>query len=327
MLLMPIAAYVRPVNMRMAAVARHFGECQTLAYNAPFREKLRAAREHRSVIASMPPFRNFWLLFVPGLSVTLDWRDGWSIAMATGYGGNRKLRPLRAIAVKTVEIIAIMLAKEVWTCTPGLFRHHCKRLPRFLRRKIRLVPNGHQMEVTAERFTEFIPGERLTAVCAGKFAAYGVQEVLRILDTLAQRYPGRAIDIRVIGAPDEDRGAILDHIRDMSITVSWEGRKPYDEIVKDLAAADLAVAVIRDQSYDFGTKIFDYIAAGTPIVDVFTDPDFRAYFSGCFDTDYDPEIARRKAERFHRGEQMTRALGRAHPAIRKPAAEAVTATA
>ncbi|TPG12972.1 hypothetical protein EAH87_17760 [Sphingomonas koreensis] len=163
------------------------------------------------------------------------------------------------------------------------------------------------MDVTPDRFRHIdLHKPNLTAICAGKFFVYGEGRVTHAIDTLAARYPNARITIRVIGSAEGAKVGLDDYIakKQYRIELRWEQRKPYEMIVQDIANADIAIAVIRDQSYDFGTKIFDYVAAGTPILDLFSDREFRNYFSGCFDTDYDPQKAFGKALAFRREKQI-----------------------
>ena len=42
---------------------------------------------YKNVLVTMPPFRAWSLCLLPGVNTILDIRDGWSIAIGTGYGG------------------------------------------------------------------------------------------------------------------------------------------------------------------------------------------------------------------------------------------------
>lgn len=64
-------------------------------------------------------------------------------------------------------------------------------------------------------------------------------------------------------------------------------RKRPEELYKMLVRADYAISVIRDPDYEFGTKIFDYIACGTPVINYFDAPNsFTEYFDGVFDVNF-----------------------------------------
>ena len=43
-----------------------------------------------NIFISMPPFRNWIFFLIPYINLILDIRDGWSIAMKTGYGNTVK---------------------------------------------------------------------------------------------------------------------------------------------------------------------------------------------------------------------------------------------
>ena len=65
-----------------------------------------------------------------------------------------------------------------------------------------------------------------------------------------------------------------------------------------IASCDYGLSIVRDPDYEFGTKIFDYIALGLPIVNYFDAPNnFTRYFNACLDVPFEvnaglPEIRR-----------------------------------
>lgn len=60
------------------------------------------------------------------------------------------------------------------------------------------------------------------------------------------------------------------------------------------------MTILRDPSYDFGTKVYDYIALGLPVVNYFCEPNsFTDYFDVYLDVPFNneavaPEIRRSK---------------------------------
>ncbi|MDP2158953.1 MAG: hypothetical protein Q8K02_00585, partial [Flavobacterium sp.] len=128
-----------------------------------------------AVLLSMPPFRGWGLLFLPFTRVILDVRDGWSIAMGSGYGGNLPPKPFKAKIARLVEKFAIRRSFVSITCTKGLQEY----LQNVSGRQVLLVPNGVACDdldlilnikhnVTKVNFSD-----ELIFCCAGQFSEYG----------------------------------------------------------------------------------------------------------------------------------------------------------
>ena len=306
LMVVPETSESAPCAMRMLALRTALEatgvSVDVVPPNVSIFAKLRMAYATRAVLVTMPPFRNLWMAALPGVRAVFDWRDGWSIGLRNGFGGTENPRRILALVAKTIELSAIVFASKIITCTPGLHAYHIRGLPDRLRKKIILAPNGHQIEINADCFQERSLSQlpALTLICAGKFGEYGIDQVRRTLTILRERYSRQNIVLRVVGSNRRGQDEINDLAKSLDIDIQWEGRKPYEKLLHDIRSADMAVSVLRDERYDFGTKIFDYVALGVPVLDAFTDRNLREYFSGCFDTDYDPRIARKKASDFRR---------------------------
>ena len=250
------------------------------------------------------------MLAVPGIRIVLDWRDGWSVSMYSGYGGTVPPSKFKAIIAKTIECSATFLARGVVVCTPGLLEYHECIMPKFLSKKIRMIPNGHEL-TPSSLFSEknkICFNDRLTATCIGKFSEYGVERSLYALKVISERYSRSHVFIRLIGSDPIANSKIVgvaSVFKNLSIEIC--PRQNRDSVTESLKASHIAIAIIRDDEYELGTKVFDYVAMGVPILDVFDKKSkFRQYFSGCFDTDYDPLIARQRAEDYSRKSQLYR---------------------
>jgi hypothetical protein len=261
-----------------------------------------------TIFVSMPPFRCWWILFLPSIIRIFDWRDGWSIAMRTGYGKTFKDSKFKSLFAKFIELFAFFRANIIVTCTPGLYNYHSKGLPAFLAKKLILIPNGHNIKINKDDFKPFKPQIKniLRVICAGKFSEYGALKATKVIDTLLTRYSGHKISLTIIGASIHENEWLMSSYNNLSnFKIQILSRLDYQSTIQMIKNCDLTAVVIRDDTYDFGTKVFDYIACGKPVLDVFDQRSiFRKYFSYCFDTDYCPSIAEQKAVSFKRLNQI-----------------------
>lgn len=235
---------------------------------------------------SYPPFPR--LKALPGLLLSrrpfvLEYRDGWAIAIATGYGGTARPNPAKAVAVRLIEEALRLRARRVVTVTPGLMRWHGEV-------RTTLLPNGSELDTPAPRRAVDRDKSTLLVVCFGKFLSYGRDNVMAALETLARRYEGQALDIHVYSGAQEETA--FEHPF-ANVTVTHKDPVCPASMIDFFAGYDLGLAIIRDPDYDFGTKIFDYAQAGLPVVDYFdSDNDLKRFLAGAFDTDAAPATPR-----------------------------------
>lgn len=244
----------------------------------------------KNLFISMPQFRNWWVFLVPGINVIFDVRDAWSLAMRTGYGGTVRSQHLKSAAAKIIETTAIRLSKLTITCTPGLYDDFSK----VCQDKIVLIPNGFSdedarlvAEIKSKQSTggtKKKQGSKIIAVCAGKFSEYGNDKVKRILSKLLIVYNGKHICVDLIGCDPTQNVWILDWLKHKgisNISINMLPLLPKRELYRRLIQADIGLTVIRDPTYDFGTKVFDYILCGLPVLDYFDSQNpFTSYFAG-----------------------------------------------
>jgi hypothetical protein len=123
---------------------------------------------------------------------------------------------------------------------------------------------------------------------------------------LARRYASKTVRIIVIGGDKAANDWVQQEVTKYpNLSFRHEAAIPREALMKRIAAADIGISVVRDENYEFGTKAFDYVACCVPIIDVFEpESDFRSYFSGCLDTDFDPGTVREKSQMFQRTQQF-----------------------
>ena len=246
---------------------------------------------YSNVFITMPPFRGWIICFLPAVRVALDIRDGWSIAMREGYGGTVAPRPFLATIARVVEQVAIKLSSISIVCTPGLQRYHETKITRG---KIAVIPNGFsESDFKAswrKRKKVFFKRKNqvLDLVCAGKFSEYGVDTAKKIIRTINDRYSDYECNITILSKSPESDEWISEFIAREginNISIKHVSYLERDAALSLISSSDIGVAAIRSIDYDFGTKIYDYILCGLPILDYFDGGDIKNYFRGFFDTD------------------------------------------
>ena len=249
--------------------------------------------KYRFIFITMPPFRGWWLFFLPGIRIIIDFRDGWSIAMRSGYGGTSRPKVFAAVLARAIEQFAVWRSTLLIVCTPGLQRYHTTKVSR---NKIAFIPNGYSQS-DADFIINSSPVRPLDNqntrqrifVCAGKFTEYGKKNVQDILDIIEKRYANYFCKIYIYSRSPKIE---IENLRDLNIaknlSIEVMGFIDRMDLLLKIKGADYGIVIIRDANYEFGTKIFDYILCGTPIVSSGAWGEVNSYFRFAFDTDYDP---------------------------------------
>lgn len=244
---------------------------------------------------SMPSFRNFWLFLIPGLRIILDIRDGWSIAMESGYGGTSKRKPFKAFIARKIEKIIIRRSFLTITCTNGLRDY----LEKISCRSVLLIPNGvldvnfSLINSIATKSSHLSIGDVIIFSCAGQFSEYGKDKVEKLLNVISQRYEQKKLKLCLIGSDKEQNSWTIDYffkITNGRGTVEIKDRLQGELLYHELLQADYGLVILRNPDYEFGTKIYDYIALNLKTVNYFDEPNnFTKYFDGCLDKPFDPK--------------------------------------
>lgn len=284
----------QPINSRICAFYKYF-------MNEGFSEN-QVRPDY--VFFSMPPFRNISIFFKYSGRVILDIRDGWSIAQAKGYGGIVRKRPVKSWFVRRLERFMIRRSYLTITCTPGLRSY----LEDISGRKVLLVPNGISEErleliCSLRNKTPEKPkaDDSLVFACAGKFSEYGIDKVKRLLGVIVSRYKNNKLKVKLIGSDPESNAWVADFFCELS-----QGRGEVEilprmddvELFKSMLYIDFGIALLRDPGYEFGTKVYDYIALGIPIINYFSVPnEFTDYFDACLDVPFGRNLVRPEIKR------------------------------
>ena len=311
-----------PANERFLSFVNFFKNkgCQTLVCDFPvgFFSQLNTIffilkNRPKYIFISQPPFKFWMLFFIPFFSIILDLRDGWSISIKSGYGGTVKPKKIKYYFVSFVEFIMFSRSKLIVTCTEGLKGY----IENKYKKDVIMVKNG----ISRENFNlieSVAPiksnDDYLVFTCVGQFSEYGVEKVKLVIDTISKRYSDFKCLIRVVGASQAANEWLNNYVKNFkNINYEYISKVEKKELYSILKSSDYAIAIIRDPNYDYGTKIFEYIASGIKVLNYFpNENNFVNNFSGCFDTskcnynksvireegfiDFDKEFSRRLKE-------------------------------
>lgn len=243
--------------------------------------------KYDKVYVSCGPFYNLIFIslvcFIKRLELIVDFRDPWSINMRHGYGSlGIHTNSIKIIISELIERITYSVCTYFVVCTPGMFQQYYLLFKDSS--KLLVVLNGYDLkreDLELEQIS-ICKHNHLRLVCLGKFGEYSEKKALRLLDSLRsyiQEKKAGSLSIEFVGGdiPLNRRIVRLAGMEQFSI---FHGQKNYFDAMEIAAQADLGICIIRDEDFDFGTKVFDYIGLGIPIYDCF-DPNskFRAYFS------------------------------------------------
>lgn len=264
--------------------------------NLGFFKLFKLIKDEEIVFISMPSFRKWWIFLVPGIKVIFDIRDGWSVAMDSGYGGCVKRNPVKAFFARKIEKWAIKKSYFTITCTPGLKSY----LENVSGRSVHLIPNGvsnsdFEIATKYKRFKGNLKNrsmlEPVILCCAGKFSEYGTEKVKGIVSMISTRYYDSDYIIKLFGSNRLENEWVVDYVNVLSKgrgRVEILDRLSKSELYKKMAECDVGVSVVRDPDYELGTKVFDYIALGLPILNYFYQPNpFTDYFNNYLDAPFD----------------------------------------
>jgi len=245
--------------------------------------KLIKSGQIKNIFNSMPQFRNWWLFWLNSVNIILDIRDGWSIAMRSGYGGTVKPSTFKAWIARRIERFALNRAALTITCTPGLQAH----LQKVTGKEVLLILNGYSEKdkeivgkIRSEMLVDSNPNE-LIAIVVGQFSEYGRDKAEIVIKKLSKKYCDKKIVLRLVGSNPEKNAWIANFIQSNKIhNIRFEilKRMSRESMYKQILRADVGVTIIRDPDYEFGTKVFDYILCGKEIFNYFDDANLFSDF-------------------------------------------------
>jgi glycosyltransferase involved in cell wall biosynthesis len=193
-------------------------------------------------------------------------RDLWPESLvALGVFGRR--HPV-VVALRALERHLYRRADAIVSLLPEAWRY-IARQRRVPREKITWIPNGASLDQPAVEAASTGEPRPLTVMYLG---AHGRANALDDLLTAARMTKEQRLPIRfvLVGDGPEKANLIAGASRLGLDYVTFQDPVPKTEVARTLAGADVLVALLEDTPlYEYGislNKLFDYMAAGKPIV-------------------------------------------------------------
>jgi hypothetical protein len=217
-----------------------------------------------------------------GRNLIVDFRDPWSLNIKLSYGGKNK-----KIIDKIKYPIAVFIEKQVYNicryfivCTTGMSEEYAKLFKDSS--KIKVITNGHNLDINSLENKSNKFNTKINFVCIGKFAEYSVEKAIKSLELIKMFCNNNGYDYKIhfIGSDkliNQNAIELSDGISKSKI--KFYDRRTYDEAIKIAKKFDIGMCIVRNENLEFGTKIFDYIGLGLPVMGDFDKSEnFYCYF-------------------------------------------------
>jgi hypothetical protein len=215
----------------------------------------------------------------------VDFRDPWSLNIKHGYGQSVKPNQFKLFIAETMEKMIYRTCTYFIVCTEGMYEAYKALFQDGS--KIVTIHNGHVLEADIVRGTKVHRDETaIHFVCLGKFAEYHYDKALGALNRIADlRENGNKVSLKFIGSDQELTQRIVKAAGLESETTIYP-RLKYEEAIEIAKNSDVGLVVLRNEEYEIGTKIYDYIGMGIPVLDSFEDgSNFKKKFKNYLFTD------------------------------------------
>ena len=217
------------------------------------------------VVVSGGPFFTFEIAVSAkkiGVPCVLDFRDPWIF----DYRGASGFFSIKSLAGRLIQLPqerrAVSAATAVVTVTPGWLAMFRRFYP-LCKNKFFLIENGYDDVLLKQlRLPEYIPGSALRLAVFGKTFYY--TEKYSEMFVSAMKKHGN-VSLLQIGEREPAADALLKKYSMPQDTIETTGFMDYKDGVRVLNTAD-ALLIIDVRRSAIGTKIYDYLYLGKPVI-------------------------------------------------------------
>lgn len=229
-------------------------------------------RQYDKVYFSGPPFSKYLIILL--ISVILkkckfivDFRDPWSLHLKNGYG-IKKRNKLKFLIARFVEKSVYKRCIYFIVCTEGMYNEY----KNFFKNsdKIKVIHNGHDLsfpvinKIALQNKQKY--GQNINIICCGKFASYNIDKAKSFIEILGNS--NHQFKLLFIGT-DNITKELFQINSFKNICVEFKEKESYRYCINSIKKSDVGILLLRNEEFEYGTKVFDYIAVGIPIFDLF----------------------------------------------------------
>lgn len=206
------------------------------------------------IVIATGPFAGFVAMFIAEPETYVIYED-------TDFWGGMSKGKLQGFVVSLLENYCLKKARLVISCSKFLSEKSRRFNPRTI-----FISNG--VDVASYYGQRKLPPNP-TLVYVGSISEWaGIDIVLEAMPQLIKKFSGITLKVCGVGPkrPEYER-----YLKDKGLEehVSFLGKLPYDELPNQLLSSHVGIAMLRPQRFSvFASplKIFEYMAAGLPIV-------------------------------------------------------------
>ncbi len=203
--------------------------------------------------------------------IIIDFRDPWSFNLNTkvplfSLVGIKRIMVKQYI--KFIERIVYLLCDRFIVCTEGMAGLYRELFSDS--KKIEIVMNGYDFNPNNYLENQKKKDGVETFLCIGKFFRYSEPDAISVIDKIESRVGVFCEQANLIFY-SEERDEIEKYFSNNKKNISYSiyERVPYASVLEAVASCDCGVIVIRSEDFDYGTKIFDFLGMGVPVLDIF----------------------------------------------------------
>ena len=220
------------------------------------------------ILASAPPYETFkaaWTLHTrAGIPLVVDYRDPWTYGLLWNPGSRSRAKSEQAWERRVVDAAA-----KILVVTPSMKEGMINAYPEH-RGKVELLMNGYEEYPERTSFTP--PPDRFVLRFIGSIMERRFPDVLfEAVRRLRSTHPDLATDLRVefIG-PNQSAMSLNDRLREANVAdlIEYVGPVAHDKARELMRTAHVLLHIETSATYAVSSKLFEYFAAGRPIVGI-----------------------------------------------------------